>query len=314
MQPLDPVIEFAVQSTVEYLESPAAAAQLEKDPYWPKWDAPWWRMLLLQEMGLAARIPKTAVEKLAEAVSRHFIQFFPFRESELPKGVHPMRHVPCHCALGSVYQVLHGAGFDVDRALPWIRPWFLKYQLPDGGLNCDERAYTKENPKSSVVSTLPPLEAVLRCTHHSFTPEETRFLDNGARYLLDHRLYRSIETGGVINEEWLELGFPRFYFYDILRGLRFVVEWAKRRNKLLPGRAVEEPLGLIRAKMKGGMLEASRVCHAGVKTLAEGGDGEWVRVDPETFELLDRVSSPMAPNPWLTQEWNRVRELLGPGW
>lgn len=314
MEPLDPQIESAVQSTVDYLSSPEAAASLDRDPYWPKWDSPWWRMLLLHEMGLADRIPRAAVDKLAEAVSRHFIQFFPLKESEIPAGAHPMRHIPCHCALGSLYQILTACNVDVDTAMPWIRPWFLKYQLPDGGLNCDERAYSKPTPKSSIVSTLPPLESVLYCTKRAFTPAEEVFLDNGARYLLDHRLYRAIETGGVINEEWLELGFPRFYFYDILRGLVFLTVWAQKRNKLLPRRAVEEPLGLMRAKMKGKVLEASRVCHAGVNTLQEGGDGSWVKVDAETFELLDRVSVVSEPNPWLTRDWNRVREILGRGW
>ena len=74
MQPLDPALESSVQSTIEYLASPEAVASLERDPYWPKWETPWWRMLLLFEMGLADRIPKVAVQKLAEAVSRHFIQ------------------------------------------------------------------------------------------------------------------------------------------------------------------------------------------------------------------------------------------------
>ena len=314
MQPLDPTLESSVQSTIDYLASPEAAASLERDPYWPKWDTPWWRMLLLFEMGLAERIPRVAVEKLAEVVSRHFIQVFPVRESEVPKGADPMRHIPCHCALGSLYQLLHACNVEVDSALPWIRPWFLKYQLPDGGLNCDERAYTKETPKSSVVSTLPPLEAVLFCTKRPWTPEEERFLDNGARYLLDHRLYRAIDTGGVINEDWLELGFPRFYWYDLLRGLYFLAVWAHRRGKLLPRSAIEEPLGLMRAKMKGKFLETSRVCHAGVQTLNAGGDGAWVKVDAETFELLDRVSMVMTPNPWLTRSWKRVSEILGKAW
>lgn len=311
----DPLLESAVQSTVDYLKSPEAAASMERDPYWPKWDSPWWRMLLLHEMGLADRIPKPALAKLVDVISRKYIKFFPVRESELPPGVDPHRDVPCHCALGCLFQVLFAAGVDPDKALPWIRPWFLKYQLPDGGLNCDEKVYTKENGKSSVVSTLPPLEAILFCTKRELTPAEAQFLDSGARYLLDHRLYRAIDTGGVIDEEWIEIGFPRFYFYDILRGLHFLAVWAEKRQKMLPRRAIEEPLGLMRAKMKGQQLEASRVCHASsMKTLNVDGEGKWMRVDAETFELLDRVSAPMTPNPWLTKDWNKVREILGRGW
>jgi hypothetical protein len=42
-----------------------------------------------------------------------------------------------------------------------MRPWLRQYQLPDGGLNCDEAACVK-SLKSSMVSTLPPLEAASR--------------------------------------------------------------------------------------------------------------------------------------------------------
>ncbi|MCE9584163.1 MAG: hypothetical protein K8T20_16890 [Planctomycetes bacterium] len=307
-------LESSIQSSLEFLESPEALASLERDPYWPKWDSPWWRMLLLHEMGLSAKIPAPAVEKLLEVASRHFIQFFPFRENEIPAGVDPYRHIPCHCALGSLYQMLHSCGVDVDAALPWIRPWFLKYQLPDGGLNCDEKAYTRDTPKSSIVSTLPPLESVLYCTKRPLTKAEEQFLDAGAAYLINHRLYRSMKTGGVINEEWLELGFPRFYHYDILRGLLFLAVWSERRRQVIPRRAIEEPLGLMRAKMKGKQLEASRVCHAGGTTMNIDGAGNWLRVDAETFELLDRVSAPMTPNEWLTRDWSRVREILGRGY
>ena len=40
-----------------------------------------------------------------------------------------------------MFQVLAASGIDVERALPWIKPWFVRYQMADGGLNCDEAAY-----------------------------------------------------------------------------------------------------------------------------------------------------------------------------
>ena len=85
------------------------------------------------------------------------------RVNPLPEGVDPHRGYPCHCQLGNVYQVLAAYGLDVDKKLPWIRPWFLRYQMADGGLNCDNDAYlaTSECP-SSMVGTIAAFEAVLR--------------------------------------------------------------------------------------------------------------------------------------------------------
>jgi hypothetical protein len=39
-----------VQQSVDYLASCKALESIEADPYWPKWDSPWWQMLLLHEM------------------------------------------------------------------------------------------------------------------------------------------------------------------------------------------------------------------------------------------------------------------------
>ena len=265
-------------------------------------------------MGLAKRIPSVAVQKMLSVLGTHYERHFPTKPEDIPAGKDPKRHFLCHCALGTIYQALYACDVDVDVALPWARDWFLKYQLPDGGLNCDESAYTRAGAKSSVLSTLPPLEAVLYCSKKPLTPAEERFLDAGAQYLIDHRIYRSVKTGGVINEEWLELCFPRFYQYDILRGLSFLVDWSERRKKPLPRRVIEEPMGLMRAKTRDHQVCAERVAHAGIMTLQLGGDDTWVKVDAETFELLDRVSAPGTPNPWLTQSWNRVRGILGRGY
>src|SRR5438105_14565686 len=108
----------AVAETVRYLGSRAALESLEADAYWPKWDSPWWRMTLLWEMGLAAEIPRAAVEGLVRAMRAQYVMSFPFREEDVPAGKHPQRDVPCHCQLGTGYQLLAACGVDVDAELP----------------------------------------------------------------------------------------------------------------------------------------------------------------------------------------------------
>ena len=194
-----------------YLSSPDALKSIERDPYWPKWDSPWWHMLLLHELGLTKEIPAAAVKKMVETLKSHYLPTFQIDSKDIPEGVDPIRKGACHCAIGSVYQVLFSYGVDVDLELPWMRPWFLRYQLPDGGLNCDENAYTKQSPKSSIVSTLPCLEAILFCHTKNLSPDESSFLDKGANYLLRQQLFRKISTEEIINKNWLEVKFPRFY-------------------------------------------------------------------------------------------------------
>ena len=147
-------INEAIERSKKYLNSAAALQSIDRDPYWPKWDSPWWHMRLLHEMGLAHEIPQITIQKMVHTLKSHYLPHFPKTSDEMPPGTDPFLKVACHCAVGSMYQVLFAAGIDVDSELPWMRPWMIHYQLPDGGLNCDEQAYNKENPKSSIVSTI----------------------------------------------------------------------------------------------------------------------------------------------------------------
>ena len=250
----DPESETA--ASVAYLSSEQALRSIAQDPYWPKWDSPWWHMMLLWELGLVKKIPDVAIRGMIQALNTHYERFLPIRIEEIPVGRDKIRHFPCHCGLGTIYQVLFAYGVDVDSELPWIRPWLLKYQLPDGGLNCDESAYVGSK-KSSIVSTLPPLEAVLFCTSRPLSDEESAFLDRGAQYLVAHKLFRSANgERKVINTDWLKLCFPRFYEYDVLRGLTFLIRWSQVRCKPIPLEAISEVLDMLHDRFQ--MVKSSR--------------------------------------------------------
>lgn len=299
-----------VDRSLRYLSSPAALESTARNAYWPKWDSPWWHALLLFEMGLAQEIPKSILLALANSVDQGCLHFFPVREEELPKGTDPHAGIPCHCQLGTFFQLLHAANIDPDETLPWVRPWFLRYQLPDGGLNCDEQVYTRAEPHSSFLSTLPPLEAVLRCTDRAFTTEEVAFLDTGAAYLIARRLMRGARSGEVIDADWLKPCFPRYYHYDVLRGLDWLTEWALKLQRELPRAAVAEaavvieanaaPSGGVRVERRPTESERSVFFENGVKTLGPA----------SRFALLDEVSAAGQSSPWLTRNWETARQRL----
>ncbi|MEK7859624.1 MAG: hypothetical protein AAB320_10850 [Elusimicrobiota bacterium] len=245
-------------------------AQLVKDtdPYWPKWDSPWWHMTLLWELGRVKEIPEPTVKKMVADIQGHYRRFFLPSEDPAPETTDPYREIMCHCGWGTMYQVLQAYGVDVDKELPWVRPWFLKYQLPDGGLNCADGAYSG-SAKSSIVSTLPPMEAMIGAK--DLSPEEETFLDKGADYLLKHKLVCSAK-GKVLNEDWLSPFFPRFYEYDELRGLTFMVKWSRRRGIILPAELEPNADRLRRLAARG--FPAGRAIWLEEPTLAFE-DGKW---------------------------------------
>ena len=260
-----------------------------------KWDGPWWHMAALCEMGLSRKIPRSAAEKALELLRHGAWPRFVLTEEDAPRSEADRAKMDCcHCELGVFYMVLCACGCDVDRELPWIRAWFLEHQLPDGGLNCEPSAYGGSR-KSSVVSTLPPLEAVLFFTRRKYRPSEARFLDEGARYLIEHRLVCSKQDGTVINEEWLKPLFPRFFEYDILRGLYFLVEWSRRREKSLPRDLIEEGLDRMGTHTgRSGVLPGRHVNDA---------RGGW---NGRSFPLLQSVGEVGKVSPHLTRQLNAV--------
>jgi hypothetical protein len=303
----------ALAETVAALSAPEARESIAADPYWPKWDSPWWRMTALFELGLAREIPVPAVEAMVSALRTHYLPFLPLAAEELPPGADPHRHVSCHCANGTMIQVLEACGVDTDAELPWLRPWLLRYQLGDGGLNCDERAYTRPHPKSSVVSTLPPLEAVLRCTRPPMTEAEERFVDAGAGYLVAHRLLRRASgDGDLIDPAWLAPCFPRFYHYDLLRGLTFLARWAEVRQRPLPRAAVAEARQRLQElRVAHGGIPALRRPWRGARTLRRDRRREWGWSETAAgFPLLEEVGVEGRVSAPLTREHEETCERL----
>lgn len=296
-----------IAALVARLGSPETPAQLAACAYWPKWDSAWWHLTALWEIGELDQAPRSALEALAAAVANDSLPFFALDPAEVPAGAVHARVCQCHCALGTVYQVLAAGGLPVDQLIPFARPWFVRYQQADGGWNCDEQAYTRATPRSSVVSTLPMLEALL-IVPGGRTPEEDAALDRGAQYLLARKLFRSVSGAGqVIRPEWLEPIFPRFYEYDVLRGARFLARWAAARGRALSAEALSEVLTTLTTWAAAGCKPRAWLHTEG--TLVPGNWETVVRPAP-TFALADMIADPARPNPWLQAEWDGLQADL----
>lgn len=306
-----------IQHSVSYLNSDEALGHVDADAYWPKWHSPWWHMLLLHEMGETARIPEHLLERYVAKLNRIPVKIFPIHPEDMPDGVDPFRGSPCHCQLGNVYQVLAARGVDVDAELPWLRPWFLKYQMPDGGLNCDNDAYlVKDEHPSSMVGTIAVFEAVLLYTNRPWTTEERKFLEQGAKFLISRELRHGSPTVHNASEResaksWGELCFPRYYLYDVLRGLGALTLWAEKTGGTLPRAAVAEVLRDLKARFPDGRVKTGRLAYAGAGTLLPTPSGEWLRGHPAAlFPLLQKTSAVGEVSPFLTRQWADVQRRL----
>ncbi len=258
----------AIEHSLEYLASDAARASLAKDPYWPKWDSPWWHVLALREAGVDP--PEEAVAELVAACERHYLPYFPRSAAELPPGKTLRHHVLCFCALGCLMRVADGVA-----TLSWADDFARRYQKSDGGWNCDE-----QSDVSSITSTVPMLEWL------SGRDGFDEVVERGVRFLLERKLFLSKRTGAVIDEAWLTPSLPRFYEYDVLRGL----ELLSRRGVKAPMEAIALPWRGVRCWP---LAEEAKKNH-GAQT---------------TFPLLDALAA-QAPR-ILSGRWQSVVATLG---
>lgn len=302
--------EDEIKKSVDYLSSEIALQTVDADAYWPKWDAPWWHMSLLHEMGETKKIPRQIVERHVASLNRIPLKIFPIQPQDMPEGIDPFRGTPCHCQLGNVYQVLSAWGVDVDKELPWIRPWFLRYQMTDGGLSCDNNAYlVKDECPSSMVGTIAVFEAVLLHTHRPWTSEEKVFLDKGAQFLMNRKLMLGSSTVHNASElksakQWTKLCFPRFYFYDVLRGLNALALWAEKTNQILPSESVADAIAFLKREFPDDRITLGRQSYEDTGTISQSPSGEWLRRQPATFfPLLKKVSSIGEVSPYLSKQW-----------
>lgn len=277
-----------VDEARDIARDPWMVESLNLDPYWPKWNSPWWYFTLCMEMNYTSSIvPTSLLEHFADRVNEHYLKVFPLKEDEFPAGKDPMRHILCFCAMGTAVQILENSGINTDERIPWLRPWFERYQMADGGYNCDEAAYVRAQPRSSIVSTVPMLEALMKLQERGLSWRETEILDNGITYMLKRSLFKSICKNAPMDPDFTRLTFPRFYEYDVLRGLSLVSNWAVRFEKTLPFIAIEEALDLCCSKIRDdGQLYIERQFYADKKTPMYK-DGQWTRGhDVSVFTLL----------------------------
>jgi hypothetical protein len=243
------------------------------------------------------------------------VKIFPIHPGELPDGTDPYRETSCHCALGTMGQVLRACGIDVEREMPWGgAAWFIRYQMPDGGLSCDNDAYLVElECPSSMVGTVPALEAML---DGELTPERTTFVDRAAGFMIERRVTKGSATVHNAEErtrapDWLRPTFPRFYLYDVIRGIHALTRWAQIRHREIPLSAIETvvthlletcPTGVVRVERHAFEPMTTRVYHSGSDT--------WIREPASHFPLLDATSRLGEPSPALTRQWQETRRGL----
>ena len=210
-------------------------------------------------------------------------------------------------------QVLAACGVDVDRAVPWAKPWFLRYQMADGGFNCDGDAYSHRRVseldgrddravRGDAAWCVDPGAADVSRARRG-VPRRSR-----ADARLGYRVQR--QRSARQRRRGSCRAFRASYFYDVLRGLRALVRWAELSGAPVPAGALAGAITHLLDGFPDGVVRLQRRSYEKPNTLARGDDGTWHRGPASRFALLEATSIVGAPSATLTRQWEETRQAI----
>lgn len=110
-----------------------------------------------------------------------------------------------------------------EEKLNSIIDFLLVEHMKDGGFNC--RSNFNGATHSSVHSTLSVLEGILEYSRNGYMYRlgDLQIVQKECvDFLLEHRLFRSHQTGEIFDKKMLMLSYPSRWKYDILRALDYI--------------------------------------------------------------------------------------------
>lgn len=196
-----------------------------------KWTGAFWRLVSLVELEAPRSDPRL---RLAANQVLDWLKSGPI--SAMVNG-----RARIHASIpGNAIAVCSRLGMSSDKRVKHLVEVLLETQWPDGGWNCDQKA---EAHHSSFYESLATLWGLIEYSKVTRNAEVSEAAERAAEFFLEHKLFRSTSSGGVINPEWLKLHYPLYWHYDILQVLAIL----SRAKKLSDPRTLEA-LDIIESK------------------------------------------------------------------
>jgi len=275
-------------------------------PYLPKYKSSYWQIMILALLGMEKSSPKIqiACENIFKfqhdeggfsycTVEMALEKYYKLGEKvkELPQNEYASSMIREHqysCLTGNVGAALIRMGYIDDPRLQKSLEWLIRIQNRDGGWLCPYWRAHVNDTHGCFYGTICPLEAFSEVPEAKRSKAMKETIEKGAEFLLMHRLFKADHHNfAVINQSWLKLGFPRFYGYNVLRGLDVLT--------------------------KLGYVEDERLDDA-VKVVLQKRmpDGRWILESAPTGRMHVNLEPVGKPSKWITLTALRVLKRLYP--
>jgi hypothetical protein len=189
-------------------------------PY-SKWTGAYWRLVSLVELAVPADEPR------AVAAAGTVLDWLTGdRHRRSVKTVDGLTR-RCASQEGNALAVCCRLGLAADPQVELLARSLAEWQWPDGGWNCDLRASGR---RSSFHESLPPAWGLHEYRVATGAAWAGQAADRAAELFLEHRLFRSLGDGSLINRQWAALHYPPYWHYDVLQALLVLTRLGKARD------------------------------------------------------------------------------------
>jgi len=298
-----------VVSRILSKQKPQGFWEEAENPYHPKYKSTYWQIMTLAQLGMDRSDKR--VERACEFVlnlqhaeggfssytEHRALEEFEWMRSRtaLKEKLQPepkswakslVTEHQYSCLTGNVCAALLRIGYGHDPRIKKALNWLVKVQNSDGGWLCPYWKAHIRDTHGCFYGTICPLEAFSEVPKNERSPEMKKAIEKGAEFLLMHRLYKADHHRfGIINRQWLKLGFPWFYGYNILRGLSVLVRL--------------------------GYINDERLSDAvSVLLQKRGKDGTWLLETTPAGRMQTNIETLSKPSKWITLNALDVLESL----
>jgi hypothetical protein len=178
-------------------------------PY-KKWSGAHWRLVSLVELAVPPGEPRAVV---AAGTVLDWLTGKGHR-----RGLKVVDGLARRCASmeGNALAVCCQLGLAEDPRVVLLAESLIEWQWPDGGWNCDLRASGR---RSSFHESLAPAWGLHEYWLSTGDESARHAAAAAAELFLEHRLFRSLQTGEVIHDSWLVPHYPPYWHYDVAQAL-----------------------------------------------------------------------------------------------
>jgi len=304
------IVESKVVERILSKQNPDGYWGTSIQPYHPKYKSSYWQIMMLGQLGMdkSDERVQNACDyifhfQLAEGGFSSYskkeasIEYHRLNMKAIAKGKSlPERKVwmqsfitehEYSCLTGNMVAALIRLGYKEDPRVKKALDWLISIQNEDGGWLCPYwRAHIKDT-HSCFYGTICPLEAFSEVPEAERSNEMKRAVERGAEFLLMHRLFKADHHNfQIINPQWLKLGFPWFYGYDILRGLVILTK-----------------LGYIKDERLNDAIE--------ILLEKQQPNGKWILESAPAGRMWINIEAKGQPSKWITLNALRVLKNMG---